>query len=258
VLLAGPVMWSPAIAHLLTRFVTREGWEATRVRPRLRHGWPYWVAAWLLPGLLTMVGMVVFFLIFRRYYDPSLSTLRRMLETRLPEGAALEDLNLWVLTAVQVAQALLIAPIVNSIATFGEEFGWRAYLQPKLMGLGPRRALVLTGIIWGVWHWPVILMGYNYGFDYPGAPVLGLLAMVWFTVALGVLLGWLTARGESVWPAVIGHAAVNGVAGLGVIFVQGEPNALLGPMPVGLVGGIGFTLAAAVILLFLVGGPEFD
>ena len=256
VLLAGPVMWSPALAHLLTRLVTREGWEEPRLRPRLRRGWPYWLAAWLLPGLLTILGMVVFFLIFRRYYDPSLSTLRGMLETTLPEGVEMEDLNLWVLTAVQVGQALLIAPVVNSIATFGEEFGWRAYLQPKLMPLGLRRALILTGVIWGVWHWPVILMGYNYGFDYPGAPFLGLLAMVWFTVALGVLLGWLTLKGESVWPAVIGHAAVNGVAGLGVIFLQGEPNTLLGPTPVGLVGGLGFTLAAAVILLLLVERPE--
>jgi len=256
VLLAGPVMWSPALAHLLTRLVTREGWEEPRLRPRLRRGWPYWLAAWLLPGLLTILGMVVFFLIFRRYYDPSLSTLRGMLETTLPEGVEMEGLNLWVLTAVQVGQALLIAPVVNSIATFGEEFGWRAYLQPKLMPLGLRRALILTGVIWGVWHWPVILMGYNYGFDYPGAPFLGLLAMVWFTVALGVLLGWLTLKGESVWPAVIGHAAVNGVAGLGVIFLQGEPNTLLGPTPVGLVGGLGFTLAAAVILLLLVERPE--
>jgi membrane protease YdiL (CAAX protease family) len=212
--------------------------------------------AWVLPALLTIAGMVVFFLLFRRYYDPSLSALRQMLESTVPEGVELDEINLWVLTVVQLAQALLLAPLINSVATFGEEFGWRAYLQPKLMGLGKRRALIATGVIWGVWHWPVILMGHNYGFDYPGAPYLGLLAMVLFTVALSVLLGWMTWRAGSVWPAVIGHAAVNGVAGLGAIFVQGQPNTLLGPTPVGLVGGSGFALAAVVILLLIRERPD--
>jgi len=250
VLLAGPVMWSPAVAHVLTRLVTGEGWERPFLRPRLRQGWPTWLIAWLLPGLLTIAGMAAFFLLFPRTYDPSLGMLREMLSARLPEGVEVEALNLWTLAAVQAAQALLLAPIINSVATFGEEFGWRAYLQPRLMALGQRRALVLTGVIWGVWHWPVILMGYNYGFDYPGAPLLGPLAMVWFTVNAGILLGWLTLRGKSVWPAVIGHAAINGVAGLGAIFVQGDPNTLLGPTPVGLIGGVGFTVVAAGILLY--------
>jgi len=249
VLLTGPVMWAPAVAHVLTRLITREGWERAFLRPKVKEAWPTWVAAWLLPAVLTIAGAVAFFALLPRYYDPSLTTLRQMVAETVPEG--LEELNLWTLVAVQVAQAVLIAPILNGLATFGEEFGWRAYLQPKLMGLGKRRAFLLTGVIWGVWHWPVILMGYNYGFDYPGAPFLGPLAMVWFTVTVSVLLGWLTVRAGSVWPATIGHGALNGVAALGLIFVEGTPNTLLGPTPVGLVGGLGFTVAAAVILLLL-------
>ncbi|MFW6135930.1 MAG: CPBP family intramembrane glutamic endopeptidase [Chloroflexota bacterium] len=249
ILLAGPVMWAPGLSHVLTRLITREGWERPYLRPRLRQAWPYWLAAWFLPGVLTIVCMVAYFLLFPRYYDPRLSALREMLEPVTEAGVELEGVSLWALTAAQVAQALLLAPILNSVATFGEEFGWRAYLQPKLMALGTRKALVVTGAIWGVWHWPVILMGYNYGFDYPGVPFLGPLAMVWFTVVVGVLLGWLTLRGRSVWPAVIGHGALNGVAGLGALFSRGNPNTLLGPTPVGLVGGIGFAAAAAVILL---------
>lgn len=258
VLLAGPVMWAPAIAHGLTRLLTRERWERVSLRPQLRRAWPYWVAAWLLPGLLTIVGMAAYFLTFPHHYDASLGALREMLAAQMPEGVGLEELNVWALAAVQVAQAVLLAPILNSLATFGEEFGWRGYLQPKLLGLGPRRALLLTGAIWGIWHWPVILMGYNYGFDYLGAPFLGPLAMVWFTVVAGTLLGWLTLRGKSAWPAVIGHAALNGMAGLGVIFLRGDPHTLLGPTPVGLIGGIGFTATAVVILVWLDGRPGTD
>jgi membrane protease YdiL (CAAX protease family) len=246
VLLAGPVMWAPALAHVLTRLITKEGWRYAHLRPRLREGWPYWLAAWLVPALLTIAGLVIYFLLFPRNYDAELSTLREMLEAAPVEPG---EINLWVLVAVQVFQGLLLAPFINGIATFGEEFGWRGYLQPKLTALGLRRAMVLMGVIWGVWHWPAILMGHNYGLNYPGAPFLGPLAMVWFTLIVGTLLGWLKFKAGSVWPAVIGHAALNGMASLGVVFVRGKPNPLLGPLPVGLVGGLGFATVGLVLLL---------
>jgi membrane protease YdiL (CAAX protease family) len=247
VLVAGPVMWSPALAHILTRLITREGWQNTFLRPRLKQGWLYWLAAWFLPGVLTIAGLVIFFLIFRQYYDSALSTLRDMLAARAPRGINLNQINLWTIAVAQVVQAMLIAPLINGPATFGEEFGWRAYLQPKLMPLGGRRAMLLIGLIWGVWHWPVILMGHNYGLAYPGAPFLGPLAMVWFTLILGIFLGWATLKGRSVWPAVIGHAAINGIANLGTLFVRGQPNPILGPLPVGVIGGIGFAIVALLI-----------
>ena len=240
-------MWSPALAHILTRWLTREGWQNAGLRARFKRGWPYWLAAWFLPGLLSILGLAVFFLLFPRHYDPSLGALRRIIESRVPAGVDVDGINLWTIVAVQIVQAMLIAPLINGLATFGEEFGWRAYLQPKLMPLGGRKAMLWMGLIWGVWHWPVIMMGHNFGLDYPGAPYLGPLVMVWFTLILGILLGWLTLRAGSVWPAVIGHGAINGIAALGLLFSQGQPNPLLGPAPVGLIGGIGFTLAALLI-----------
>ncbi|GAB4448363.1 MAG: CPBP family intramembrane metalloprotease [Anaerolineae bacterium] len=249
VLIASVVMWSPALAHIFTRLVTREGWQETWLKPRFRQGWPYWLATWFLPGLLTIAGLVIFFLLFPRYYDPSLGTLRDMLAGNVPADFDLNGPSLWLIAAAQVVQGMLLAPLINGLATFGEEFGWRAYLQPKLMPLGGRKAMLLMGLIWGVWHWPIILMGHNYGLDYPGAPWLGPLAMVWFTLLLSIFLGWATIKSGSVWPAVIGHAAINGMANLGVIFVQGDPNPLLGPLPVGLIGGAGFALVALLIFV---------
>ncbi|MFP3897021.1 MAG: CPBP family intramembrane glutamic endopeptidase [Anaerolineales bacterium] len=249
VLLAGPVMWSPTLAHVLTRLLTGEGWQNTRLRVRSKKSWPYLLIAWILPTVLTIVGAAAFFLLFPRYYDADLTMLQEML-AGTPAGAEMEGIGLWSVVILQIIQGALLSPFINGIATFGEEFGWRAYLQPKLKPLGPRRGMVLMGLIWGVWHWPVILMGHNYGLLYPGAPLLGPLAMVWFTFVVGTFLGWLTWRAQSVWPAVIGHAAVNGMANLGTIFVRGEPNPLLGPLPVGLIGGIGFTVVALLLLLF--------
>ncbi len=241
-------MGAPTIAHVLTRILTHEGWGDLYLRPRLRREWPYWVAAWFAPGVLTIIGMIVFFVIFPQYYDAGLTGVKQMLETQAAmTGQPVQDTNPWLIVISQTVLALAIAPLLNAFATFGEEFGWRAYLQPKLLPLGGRTMMLAMGVIWGMWHWPLIAMGHNYGLDYPGAPWGGLLMMVCFTLTLGTLLGWLTLRAGSVWPAVIGHAAINGIAALGMLFVQGEPNLLLGPLPIGLIGAVGFTVVALAL-----------
>lgn len=253
ILIATGYMWAPALAHLLTRAITRESWRDTGLRPNFRRGrrpepqggWPYWLAAWVVPAVATMLGSLVFFALYPQFYDPSLGVVRQM----LAQAGQPDLIDPWLVVGLQLVQGILMAPLLNGLFTFGEEFGWRAYLQPKLMPLGGRRAMLLMGAIWGVWHWPVIAMGHNYGLEYPGAPWTGLLAMVWFTFTVGTFLGWVTLRGGSVWPAVIGHAALNGIAGVGILFAQGTPNPLLGPLPTGLVGGLPWAILALVLLL---------
>ena len=246
VLLATVYMYGPTLANVLTRTLTREGKSDLFLKPHFEAGrWKYFLIAWLLPGILTVFGAVVFFVLFPKYFDSELT----MLTEQLDAGTGIPGINPWLIVIIQTVQAILIAPLLNAVATFGEEFGWRGYLQPKLMPLGAKKAVLITGVIWGVWHWPVILMGYNYGFDYFGAPVLGPLAMVWFTITLSALFGWITIKAESVWPAVIAHAAINGIAAIGMLCVRGAPDPLLGPTPVGIIGGFGLTLTT--LLLFL-------
>ncbi len=248
-LLATAYMFGPALANGLTRWITKEGTKYLLLKPRFENGrWVQWLCGWLLPGTLSIAGLAFFFLIFPNTFDPEFSILREQMQSMTGEA----PVNLWPLIIAQTVQALLLSPLLNAIPTFGEEFGWRAYLQPKLMPLGRRKALLLTGVIWGVWHWPVILMGYNYGSAYDGAPWLGLLAMVWFTTTLSIIFGWLTIKSSNVWPAVIAHGALNGIAGLGLLLQKGQPMSLLGPAPTGLIGGLGLTLTA--ILIFCLPG----
>jgi uncharacterized protein len=245
VLLATVYMGAPALGNLLTRVITREGWKDMGLRPHFKKGWRYWLAGWFMPALMTLSGSALFFVLFPQYFDASLSYVRKLIAAT----PAMSAMTPWTLAAIQVLQAVLIAPILNSIATFGEEFGWRAYLLPKLMPLGSRKAMVLIGIIWGIWHWPVIFMGYEYGFKYPGHPWAGPLLFMWVTFGLGVFLGWLTLRGGSIWPAVIGHAAINGIAGVAVFATAGEPNTLLGPLPSGVIGSLVYALVAIAIFV---------
>jgi membrane protease YdiL (CAAX protease family) len=174
VLIAVFYMWAPAVAHIATRAITHEGKTGNLLKPNFRKGWIYWLAAWVLPAVLVTFGAAVFFLLFPKYFDPSMQTIQGLLASAAP-GVAVPAIALLL---AQFFNAILIAPIVNSLFTFGEEYGWRGYLLPKLMPLGSPKAILLSGVIWGLWHAPIIAMGHNYGVEYPGYPWAGILA--WF------------------------------------------------------------------------------
>ena len=246
VLLASGYMWGPALAHILTRLITKMGWKNAYLKPEFKKGWTFWLMGWFGPGILTLAGAALFFLLYPGSFDPKLSMLTNQLKS---VGVSEELINPVQFVLGQIAAAFLLAPILNFIATFGEEFGWRAFLVPALTKFGNKKALIISGLIWGVWHWPVIMMGHNYGLDYPGFPWLGMMAMVWVTISWGIFFGWLSLKAKSVWPAVFAHGALNGIAAIGLLFVKEPFSMLLGPSPAGLIGCLPFTILAVIILL---------
>jgi membrane protease YdiL (CAAX protease family) len=109
--------------------------------------------------------------------------------------------------AANYGLSALLFSVVNGLAAFGEELGWRGYLQDRLVRrYGKGGGITLLGLVWGFWHFPLILTGYNY----PELPVLG--ALVLFpltTIFASFMLAWLTTRAKSLWPAVLAHGSVN-------------------------------------------------
>jgi hypothetical protein len=102
---------------------------------------------------------------------------------------------------------LLVIALPVTLFTFGEEYGWRGYLLPRLLPLGEIRASVLLGVIWGVWHLPLIMAGLNY----PGVNVLlAILIFTFVTVALTFTYTWFyVASSGSVLVAAVFHASTN-------------------------------------------------
>ncbi|MEI8131334.1 MAG: CPBP family intramembrane glutamic endopeptidase [Leptolinea sp.] len=239
-------MWAPALANIFTRLVTKQGWNDLLLVPFFKKNWKFWVAAWVFPAFLTIAGGIVYFLVFPSHYDANLTVLQKMISASSP-GMTIDP---WLVVLGQLIAAILVAPVINSFFTFGEEFGWRGYLLPNLLPLGENKAFLISGIIWGMWHAPVIAMGHNFGLDYPGAPWLGIVVMVWFCILVGTFLSWLSIKAESIWPAVIGHAAINGISALPLLFMLGNPNMILGPTPVGIIGSIGYL--AVFIWIFVI------
>ncbi|WP_330630103.1 CPBP family intramembrane glutamic endopeptidase [Halocatena halophila] len=235
-------MFGPAIGVIITRLVTGEGRDRLFVRPRLRSNWRWYLLGWLGPPVLIALGGALYFLLMPSQFDPTFSSLEAFARQVGLPGGSLDPLAL---LGLLVVGALTIDAAITSIATFGEEFGWRAYLVPKLLALGDRRAIVLSGVIWGVWHWPLTIQGHNY----PGTPILGAVLMCYFTIVVGVFLAWIALRGESVWPAVIGHAVINTTTPLVILLDVDMPQYLIGPMITGVVGSIPFALLACWLLL---------
>ncbi|MEL1136045.1 type II CAAX endopeptidase family protein [Desulfitobacterium sp. THU1] len=243
-ILAG-AMVTPTLSSLLTRLITREGFQKMYLRPHFKRNIKGYLLVLFGPTVLLFLSGVVYFLIFPGTFDPELSVLTEMLAAS--DRGGISAPNLLLLTILQVA---LLGPVVNIIPTLGEELGWRGYLLPKLRELySDRAALVITGVIWGIWHLPVIVMGHNYGTEYIGYPWLGILAMIIFCVVLGIVEGYATIKMDSAIPAAMIHSTVNAGAALPVYLTVSGYNPLLGPAMTGLLGGIPWILVALVLLI---------
>lgn len=147
-----------------------------------------------------------------------------------------------------MAAAIPVNALLVAFLTIGEEIGWRGWLLPALRPLGIWPALLISGAIWGLWHTPLILLGYNFNrTDMTGVALMTIGAVMW-----GVVFGWVRLRSASVWPAVFFHAAFNASgAFLTVLPAAGSPMEMALVNPLGVSGWI---VCAIVIVMLIVTG----
>ena len=146
-----------------------------------------------------------------------------------------------VLLGVTMLQGLAAGLTVNGLFAFGEEYGWRGVLADELRPLGLARASLLTGVLWGLWHAPIIILGHNYGTQWGwGIPV-----RVMWPVPMSFLLTWARERAGAVRAPAILHGAVNGVVGVFTLALV-NANVLIG-LPAGIVFGVTVAVLALVV-----------
>ncbi len=249
-LLIGSVMFIPAIGVLLTRLITKEGFRNSLLRlPQLKKNLGYYLFAWFGPGILTLIGSLIYFAFNPGKFDPELSYLAKAYEST---GTVITPAQLQTTMLIQLAVAFFLGPLMNVLNCFGEEWGWRGYLLPKMKGkFKILPMLLINGFIWGIWHAPLTALGHNYGTGYPGYPFTGILAMVIFCIVLGAIFSFVTIRTNSCIPAVFAHGGLNSIAAAGIYFCVDGGNPFIGPSPTGIIGGIGFILVAVVITIKL-------
>ncbi|MCJ8324776.1 MAG: CPBP family intramembrane metalloprotease [Rhizobiales bacterium] len=136
-------------------------------------------------------------------------------------------------------QAVVLGATINALATFGEELGWRGYLLHSFRKLNFWRASLYIGIIWGVWHAPLILLGHNY----PANPIIGVFMMVAFTTALSPIFNYLMIKTYSILAMSMLHGVLNASAGIAIFWLAGGTA-----LTVGLAGVAGIIALWLVIL----------
>jgi len=234
-------MFTPAIAAFaVRRFITREGFADAGLR---RGPWRPYLMTWLGVPILVAGIYALTLLLGLGHFDPDLGQLT----ARIHEAARGQPLPSLppprLLAAAILAQALTFGVVITTIFTFGEEFGWTGYLLMRLLPFGRWRAALIYGVIWGLWHAPIIVGGFNY----PGYPVLGVLMMCLLTVAFALTQTALRLRYKSVFLTSFFHASVN-TQGLGVV-----PLLAAGVSPVsggitGIVGILAFMVLGVRLL----------
>lgn len=143
--------------------------------------------------------------------------------------------------------AMLINGAIGTPLGFGEEYGWRGYLLPRLLPLGEIRATLLLGLVWGLWHLPALLIGLNY----PGQPLCAaLLVFAVNALLLAFPFTWLyTASKGSPFVVGVMHAVLNAV---GDAFTTPAHIPEGNPLIVG--GGGLLTAALLLVIVFVVYG----
>ncbi|MBL8080598.1 MAG: CPBP family intramembrane metalloprotease [Anaerolineales bacterium] len=212
-------MWGPGIAAIITTlFIAKKPFHSLRLNtlgPKRFYLW-----AWFLPIVLTIVGGLLTLLFGIAKLDLNFTMIRDAMASAAGGG----EVPVGIIVLVQSLIAITIAPLINILFTMGEELGWRGFLLPRLLPLGQWKAMLISGVIWGVWHAPAIMQGHNY----PGYPVLGVFMMIVFCVLLGTIISWLYLNTNSPWVAALIHGSVNAVAGLPVLFFQPGFNMAFG------------------------------
>jgi membrane protease YdiL (CAAX protease family) len=238
------MMLLPAIASVITRIITKEGFERMMIHPYFKGNLKWYFISYFAPPFIACFGAIVYFITFSGDFSP-LQSAFAIEESISSKSEFLKEL----FTLVPIA--IIVNPIMGIVQCFGEELGWRGYLLPKLgEKLSPLSSSMVTGVIWGLWHAPIIAIGYNYGTDHR---IAGIFAMIIFCTALGIILGFLTYKVHSIWPAVLFHASINGMDlwAPSTLFMSNKPNVFLGPDILGVFGGLGFIIIDIVIIMVI-------
>jgi membrane protease YdiL (CAAX protease family) len=217
----------------------------------------WFLIAWFLPPMLTLASIGVSLLLpgisfsadasgfFERYAD--IFTPERIEEMKR-RMAEMPINPIW----LGLIQGLIAGVTINAVAAFGEELGWRGFLQMELAPLGFWRSSLLIGLIWGIWHAPIILQGHNY----PQHPVTGVLMMTVFCLLIGPIFSFIRLKARSVIAAAIAHGSLNGTAGLSIVVLKGGSDLTVGLM--GLAGFVVLGLANFIIFSIIRRGGDED
>jgi membrane protease YdiL (CAAX protease family) len=224
------LMWTPTLASIVARAALKDGIRDVSFRLGGRLGLQSLLIARLFPVL---VGFIAY----------GIAWSAGIAEWAPPAAGEVASINLLSSEWPRAWAWRSRSAGLSSVSAAGEEFGWRGYMLTRLVTLFGPWALPLSGVIWGLWHVPLILSGiYATG---PNPWTSALLFVVALTAG-GVLIGWLRLRSGSVWPAVLAHASWNVV--IQGVFDWATPASGPGEPAAVWIGESGYLVVATLVL----------
>jgi uncharacterized protein len=231
------LMWTPAAASVVARLILREGFADVSFRIGGRRGWKAVMLALSFPIIFGLISYGIAWVTGLVHFSPQ----------PIPMAARFVGANSSpvLVFLVNLAVAATVVTILSVRTAAGEEIGWRGYMLTRLIDAGVPKPVLASGIIWGVWHVPLILGGVYLA----GAPPT-LSALLWMVTAtsFGFVFARLRLETGSVWPAIALHASWNSI-----IQVAFDP-ASTGAAAAVWVGESGILVALAMIVAAVVFG----
>lgn len=194
-------------------------------------------------GILVPMLLTLYILLMNVLFTSSELGLDQVYVDQLVVTGAPEKYYIGIAVFSTLLNGLIAGVTLNAVFAFGEELGWRGFLQEEFNYMGPWKSSAIIGAIWGLWHAPLILQGYNF----PDHPYIGVFMMIIATTFLGIIMSYLTKRSGTILTAVFFHGVLNAVAGLAIILTTNYVDIYHGPF--GLTAIITYASVAGLLYL---------
>ncbi|GMX66552.1 hypothetical protein Elgi_58240 [Paenibacillus elgii] len=187
------LMWTPSFASFLARLLLREGFADISLRLGGKRTLKFIPIVLLLPiavdlaayGIAWMSGLAQFAAPATYLNAPPI-----------------------VLFIFFLLVNATLGTIRGLIGSFGEEVGWRGYMLTRLMDARVPRPVLVSGLVWGVWHLPLMVAGVYYAGPFL---LLSILLFMVTVTSFGYVMAYLRLTSGSIWPAVFLHASWNAI-----------------------------------------------
>ncbi len=195
----------------------------------------WWLVAAFVPIVLLLLAVALSLVLPATHLGTDYALLERFVGDAVPDFAVVREqveaapVHPFLLVLLN---ALLVGTTINALFILGEEIGWRGLLFREYRSLGFWKSSWLIGLIWGLWHAPIILRGYNY----PGTPIAGVFMMVAATMALSPIFSLIREKSGSIIAPAMLHGVFNGLGLAGLLIVSGGSPLLTGPLGVTMIG----------------------
>ncbi len=255
ILIAGPYMFGPAIAtFIIQKFIYKEGFK--------KYGWSFdpkkWKTYLKIPLIFISLMLATFLVIYvlgnvfhfdvfglvdfsQDNFDEK---MQGIIESKGVTDISFPELPSKLMFIGFLLQGTIIGGLINLPVMFGEEFGWRGLLLHETKAMGFLKSAIFIGLFWGIWHFPIIVMGHNY----PNYPYIGMAMMCVFTFFLSPIFTYVRMKTKSILGACLLHGMINGTAILFLIYIA-NGNELFNSIA-GVAGAIASSLIIAGIYYF--------